>query len=50
MIKLTYRDALGEVVVWVNEWGIDFSDGYAFFTVGEEDYKIPMENLISAKA
>ncbi|MBR0382379.1 MAG: hypothetical protein IJH71_08090 [Eubacterium sp.] len=42
-MKIVYRDTLGIVAMEVNRDGIDFCDGFAYFTADwGEDYKIPM--------
>lgn len=43
---LTYRDELGMVEVVIDSYNIGFVNGYAFFSSGEKDYKIPIENII----
>lgn len=43
---VTYRDSLGYVDVVVSEDGIDFADGFAYFTSGYRDYKIPVEHMV----
>ena len=40
-----FRDNLGFVQVTVDEYGISFLDGYAYFGDGETEYKIEVENL-----
>ena len=43
---VTYRDHLGYVSVNVSEDGVDFVDGFAYFTsLSNMDYKIPAEHI-----
>lgn len=44
-MTICYHDALGYVEVTVDEYGISFSEGYAIFSDGEHDYRIPVEHL-----
>ena len=45
-MKLVYRDGIGIVIVKVDESGIDFVDGTAFFGDGERDYRVPVESIV----
>jgi hypothetical protein len=45
-----FRDELGYIGVKVDEYNIQFCDGKAYFSDGEKDYKIPMEDLIEIKS
>lgn len=45
-MEITYSDELGGVVREVDENGVDFLDGFAYFTSGDKDYKIPMEDVV----
>ena len=45
-MAVTYRDEIGIVQVNVDEYGIAFADGFAYFGDGETDYKIEMKNLV----
>lgn len=42
---ISYRDSLGVVVEEVDEYGVDFSDGFAFFN----DKKIEVSTVVSVK-
>lgn len=44
---LVYRDEIGHVQVKVDNNGVQFVDGYAYFGNDEREYKIKIENLIS---
>ena len=44
---LVYRDEIGYVQVEVDNNGVQFLDGYAYFGNDEREYKIKIENLIS---
>lgn len=46
---LTYCDHLGQLIVLV-DGSIDFCDGYAYFDVGEGNFKIPVSTIISIYA
>lgn len=46
-MTVTYRDELGYVQVKVDNSGIQFVDGYAYFGNDEREYKIKVENIIS---
>ena len=48
MISVCFRDKIGVVCVAVNEWGISFLDGCAYFTAAEteKEYRIKAEHLI----
>ena len=43
---VAYRDGVGFVTVIINEDGVSFQDGYAYFTSGARDYKIPTDHLM----
>lgn len=43
---IVFRDELGLVSVPVDESGIQFTDGIAYFSDGEKTYKIPVANLV----
>ena len=45
-MTLTYHDGLGYVKVEVNEDGIDFLDGFAYFSSGNRAYKILSEQMV----
>ena len=45
-MAVTYRDEIGIVQVKVDEYGVAFSDGFAYFGDGENDYKIETKNII----
>ena len=45
-MNLAYHDGLGYVKVEVNEDGIDFLDGFAYFSSGHRDYKILSEHIV----
>lgn len=48
-MTITFRDEGGYVAAQVNNDGVSFCDGFAYFTVenerGDEDYKISVENV-----
>ena len=44
---LIYRDEIGYVQVEVDNNGIQFLDGYAYFGNDEREYKIKAENIMS---
>lgn len=48
MFSVCFRDEIGVVCVAVNEWGISFLDGCAYFTAAdtEKEYRIKTEYLI----
>lgn len=46
-MTVTYRDELGYVQVKVDNDGVQFVDGYAYFGNDEREYKIKIENLVS---
>lgn len=39
-MKITFRDKFGAVVVEVDEQGISFLEGCAYFSDGNKDYKV----------
>lgn len=43
---VTYRDELGMVEVVVDGYNVGFVNGFAFFSSGEKDYKIAIENIV----
>lgn len=43
---VAYRDGIHFVTVIANEDGVSFSDGYAYFTSGIKDYKVPIAHLM----
>lgn len=43
MLKISYRDELGIVIEEVDEYGVSFADGKAYFN----DKTIPMEYVIA---
>ena len=48
-MTIVFRDEGGYVTAQVNNDGVDFCGGFAYFTVendeGGKDYKIPVENV-----
>lgn len=48
-MQVTYRDNLGYITVTLDAYGdgVSFFDGFAWFSDGERDYKIPVANLES---
>lgn len=46
-IAVIYRDVRGYVIVYIDDDGVSFSDGKAYFSNGENDYVIGMECLVS---
>ena len=42
---IVFRDELGLVSVPVDESGIQFLSGLAYFSDGEKEYRIPLANL-----
>ena len=44
-LYIVFRDELGLVSVPVDESGIQFTDGIAYFSDGEKEYRIPMNAL-----
>lgn len=42
---IIFRDELGLVSVPVDENGIQFTDGIAYFSDGNKEYRIPIEHL-----
>ena len=47
---VTYRDKLGYVLVVLDEHGISFLDGEAYFSDGIRDYRIPTNDLCEIQA
>lgn len=45
-MHICYYDHIGIVDEQINEFGVSFADGYAYFEVGEESRKIPATNII----
>lgn len=45
-MEITYRDELGVIVREVNEDGVDFLDGYAYFTSDDKDYEVLVEDVV----
>lgn len=45
-MKVTYRDDIGILEVVVDGYNVDFMNGFVFFSSGEKDYKIAIENII----
>lgn len=45
VMVISYRDNLGVVVEKVDEYGVDFSDGFVFFN----DKKIEVSTLVCVK-
>jgi len=44
---IVYRDEIGEAAVYVNEYGISFCEGYAYFSSNTRDYKVKIEHIQS---
>ena len=45
-MTITYHDGLGYVEVEVTADGIDFIDGFAYFSSGNRDYKMLAERIV----
>ena len=45
-MTIVYRDEGGYIAALIDEDGIDFSDGAAYFSVDDEDYKIDVQNIV----
>ena len=49
-MTIYYRDEGGIVAATLSDGetgeSVDFCDGYAYFCVGEDDYKIPLSALV----
>lgn len=49
-MTVVYRDEIGTVAVTLSDGetgeSIDFADGKAWFSVGEQEYQVPVENLV----
>ena len=43
---VAYRDGIGVVTVIANNDGVSFQDGFAYFTCGAKDYKVPVDRLM----
>lgn len=43
---LVYRDEIGYVGVKVDNKGVDFLDGYVYFSDGIKDYRVKIENIV----
>lgn len=46
ILKICFRDEMGYAMVDVDQYGIDFLNGAAYFSDGCRDYKIKAENII----
>lgn len=44
-VYIVFRDELGLVSVPVDEYGIQFTDGIAYFSDGKKEYRIPLTHL-----
>lgn len=45
---IRFRDELGQVVVCIDNYGIQFCDGIAYFSDNSErEYKIPVADILS---
>lgn len=42
---IRYRDQHGGVIIEVDQSGISFMDGKAYFSDGKTDYQIPVEHI-----
>lgn len=45
-LHIIYQDEIGIVSEQVDEFGVSFGEGYAYFEVGEESRKIPANRII----
>ena len=46
---VVYRDEVGIVAVEVDGDGVSFSDGMAYFSDGDREYRVPVANIESVK-
>ena len=44
-MRITWRDEIGTICTKVDEYGVSFLDGFAVFSDGERDYKVPVMAL-----
>ena len=42
---IIFSDAGGVLLVTVDIYGIQFCDGFAYFSNGEEDFKVPITSI-----
>lgn len=45
-MTITYRDKLGFVTVFIDEYGVQFENGLAIFSDGIVEYRVPVFDLI----
>ena len=45
-LVVMYRDEIGTVCVEVDDSGVDFLEGVAFFSDGRTDYEIPVNHVV----
>lgn len=45
-MRIVYRDQGGYIAALVDNDGVDFSDGFAYFTADGRDYKIDVQNIV----
>lgn len=45
-LHICYYDEIGIVVEQIDEFGVSFGEGYAYFEVGEHSRKIPANRII----
>ena len=43
---IIYRDELGQAIICVDEYGIQFLEGQAIFSDGETEYKVNVNNIV----
>lgn len=42
-----YKDELGVCVVEIDEYGVQIVNGYAYFSDGNRDYTVPVNNIFA---
>ncbi len=46
-MSIIFRDDLGYIAVNVDEYGIQFADGMAYFSgLDGKEYRVPLENMV----
>ena len=43
---IIYRDELGQIIVSVDNYGIQFLEGQAIFSDGETEYKVAVNSIV----
>lgn len=47
-MSITFRDALGYIAVEVDEYGIQFADGEAYFSdANEKEYRVKVGDIVA---